>query len=92
MSTYQKKRTQIRLNAIVAVMLLGTASFLAIVYGSAYFAAMWVTENQTIGVAVMGIALFVAAVCVIFLLKIMMKLRAKLAEVEKNAPMVAVSA
>lgn len=92
MSNYEKKRTQIRLNALVASLLLFVSAFLAILYGSAQFATMWVIGNQTMAIAVMGISFFVAVLCILFWLKIIMKLRAKLAQVEKDAPMMAVTA
>lgn len=92
MSNYEKKRTQIRLNALVASLLLFVSAFLAILYGSAQFATMWVIGNQMMAIAVMGISFFVAVLCILFWLKIIMKLRVKLAQVEKDAPMMAVTA
>lgn len=90
-STYEKRRTQIRLNALVASLLLFTSAFLAIIFGSDALATMWITGNQTMGIAIMSVAMFVAAVCIIFWLKIILKLKTKLAELQ-GGPSVAVSA
>lgn len=89
---YLKMRNKIRFNVVVASLFCFVAVFLAVIYGTSFLALYWVTGSYAVAVASLIGAMVISILILGFWLKIVIKMRAKLASMNKAVPSRAVSA
>lgn len=89
---YVKKRKQVRLNVIVASLFCFVAVAMSIMYGASFLSVYWAMGNIPIAVASFIGAMALAVLIMGLWLRIILKLKKKLQDMQGDKPKFAVSA
>lgn len=88
---YLRLRKKLRFNMIVASLFLFAAAMFAIMYGASYLSVYWVLGNYVVAFASFGGALAAAVLCLGLWLRIVLKMRNKLRDLDRDVPQAAVA-